>query len=96
MECHLTFNRCAPFQSFTFLDVSSRQTIQVHGIKFQCLLYFFSGYLRDVSGDYFLTYHFVGTLTMCASLVLFVSHYKVKDVSEAVIEIDVEEEKERS
>lgn len=54
----------------------------------------FSGYLRDVSGDYFLTYHFVGTLTMCASLVLFVSHYKVKDVSEAVI--DVEEEKERS
>lgn len=56
----------------------------------------FSGYLRDVSGDYFLTYHFVGTLTMCASLVLFVSHYKVKDVSEAVIEIDVEEEKERS
>lgn len=56
----------------------------------------FPGYLRDVSGDYFLTYHFVGTLTMCASLVLFVSHYKVKDVSEAVIEIDVEEEKERS
>lgn len=55
-----------------------------------------TGYLRDVSGDYFLTYHFVGTLTMCASLVLFVSHYKVKDVSEAVIEIDVEEEKERS
>lgn len=55
---------------------------------------FFSGYLRDVSGDYFLTYHFVGTLTMCASLVLFVSHYKVKDVSEAVI--DVEEEKEKS
>lgn len=57
---------------------------------------FFSGYLRDVSGDYFLTYHFVGTLTMCASLVLFVSHYKVKDVSEAVIEIDVDEEKEKS
>lgn len=91
MECHLTFNRCVPFQSFAFLDVSSRQTIQVHGFAL-----FFSGYLRDVSGDYFLTYHFVGTLTMCASLVLFVSHYKVKDVSEAVIEIDVEEEKEKS
>lgn len=56
----------------------------------------FSGYLRDVSGDYMLTYHFVGTLTICASLVLFVSHYKVKDVSEAVIEIDIEEEKEKS
>lgn len=91
MECHLTFNRCAPFQSFTFLEVSSRQTIQVSMFALS-----FSGYLRDVSGDYFLTYHFVGTLTMCASLVLFVSHYKVKDVSEAVIEIDVEEEKERS
>lgn len=91
MECHLTFNRCAPFQSFTFLEVSLRQTIQVSMFALS-----FSGYLRDVSGDYFLTYHFVGTLTMCASLVLFVSHYKVKDVSEAVIEIDVEEEKEKS
>lgn len=55
-----------------------------------------TGYLRDVSGDYMLTYHFVGTLTICASLVLFVSHYKFKDVSESVVEIEIEEENEHS
>lgn len=32
---------------------------------------------------------------MCVFFVLFVSYYKVKDVFEVVIEIDVEEEKEK-
>nr|XP_022341514.1 monocarboxylate transporter 13-like isoform X2 [Crassostrea virginica]XP_022341515.1 monocarboxylate transporter 13-like isoform X2 [Crassostrea virginica] len=50
-----------------------------------------TGYLRDVSGDYMLTYHFVGSLTICASFVLLISHYKLKDVSATVIEVDIEE-----
>lgn len=54
--------------------------------------FIFLGYFWDVFGDYFLIYYFVGILMMCVFFVLFVSYYKVKDVFEVVIEIDVEEE----
>ncbi|XP_056004905.1 monocarboxylate transporter 13-like isoform X3 [Ostrea edulis] len=51
-----------------------------------------TGYLRDVSGDYLLTYHFVGSITISASIILFVSHYKLNYKSQNVDEFDVEEE----
>ncbi|XP_061177881.1 monocarboxylate transporter 13-like [Saccostrea echinata] len=50
-----------------------------------------TGYLRDVSGDYILTYHFVGSLTILAATVLCVSHYSVKR-SPKVTEVDVTDE----
>ncbi|XP_062607308.1 monocarboxylate transporter 13-like isoform X2 [Saccostrea cucullata] len=50
-----------------------------------------TGYLRDASGDYMLTYHFVGSLTIIAASVLFVSHYCVKR-SPNITEVDVTEE----
>lgn len=85
MVLHLSFE-CLfyPFYVTTFhCVVACLSTTYHHTI--------FSGYLRDVSGDYMLTYHFVGSLTICASFVLLISHYKLKDVSATVIEVDIEE-----
>ncbi|XP_061177880.1 monocarboxylate transporter 13-like [Saccostrea echinata] len=50
-----------------------------------------TGYLRDVSGDYMLTYHFVGSLSILAATILCVSHYSVNR-SPKVMEVDVTEE----